>query len=546
MKPKILFGIVCLFLAFSLSCSRCEKRGTATLAGLIPGDVAGVLLFPDLSATITDVNALVKKISVGPVASFVSQGKIELARLLGFDPFVVGEWNKIGVNPAKGLAIVLDPARTLVVVGISDKKAFEAETQKRMKELVAADQVSTDTQGGVTITSLGTRIGDRTIPRLRYAFAGGYALVTSAGADPDLLQTCASVKPDQSLSGAGWFGRLTGKVSKDADVLLLVNGPKAEAILRDTNPELASNLKEGLALAFAAAPDGLSLDGFLGLDAESAKKFSGFTTGVADAHLERLLPDDTFAALKVRINTEKLLDFLLEKDPEARAQYDQVFAQAKEAVGSDVRDGTVRNLSGNAVLGISLGKPEQINRLVASQGEENIGSAFRLLVWIQLKDGAAYAKIMDQAISTAGDQLPLTRSKAGPLQVLTFPGQQGLEFHVLHHQDLVGLCVGDQCTDAAAKMAGKEAGGARGLPAKLSPEAGKLFSTDSLLVSYLNFGQVLDAVSALDASAMGEGGMMVKMILDMAVSVVKNLRELTAVVRFLPDGLAFAGHLHIQ
>jgi hypothetical protein len=65
-------------------------------------------------------------------------------------------------------------------------------------------------------------------------------------------------------------------------------------------------------------------------------------------------------------------------------------------------------------------------------------------------------------------------------------------------------------------------------------------------VSYLNFGQVLDAVSALDASAMGEGGMMVKMILDMAVSVVKNLRELTAVVRFLPDGLAFAGHLHIQ
>ena len=45
---------------------------------------------------------------------------------------------------------------------------------------------------------------------------------------------------------------------------------------------------------------------------------------------------------------------------------------------------------------------------------------------------------------------------------------------------------------------------------------------------------------------MGEGGMMVKMILDMAIGVVKNLRELTAVVRFLPDGLVCAGHLHIQ
>ncbi len=77
MKRKTLFVVLGLFLAVSLSCSKCEKRGTATLAGLIPGDVAGVLLFPDLSKTITDVNALVKKLSVGPVASFVSQGKIE-------------------------------------------------------------------------------------------------------------------------------------------------------------------------------------------------------------------------------------------------------------------------------------------------------------------------------------------------------------------------------------------------------------------------------------------------------------------------------------
>ena len=69
MKPKTLFGIICVFLAFSISCSKCEKRGTASMAGLIPGDVAGVLIFPDLSRTVTDVDALVKKLSVGPVAS---------------------------------------------------------------------------------------------------------------------------------------------------------------------------------------------------------------------------------------------------------------------------------------------------------------------------------------------------------------------------------------------------------------------------------------------------------------------------------------------
>jgi hypothetical protein len=247
--------------------------------------------------------------------------------------------------------------------------------------------------------------------------------------------------------------------------------------------------------------------------------------------------------LKLRVNTNKLLELVFEKDPQAKAELDQVFAQAKEAVGSDVQAGTIQNLSGNAVVGLSLGKPDQINRMIANQGEGNIGSAFRLLTWVQLKDGAAWAGIMDQALSTAGDQLPATRSKAGRLQVLTFPGQQGLQFHVFYHQNLVGMCVGEECTQVAAEMIDKKG---PALPSKLSTEAGKLFAADSLLVGYLNFGQVLDAVSALDASAMGEGGMMVKMILDMAIGVVKNLRELTTVVRILPDGLAFAGHLHIQ
>jgi hypothetical protein len=57
MKPRILPAILGLILVSGLSCSKCEKRGTATIAGLIPGDVAGVLVFPDLSKTITDTGS---------------------------------------------------------------------------------------------------------------------------------------------------------------------------------------------------------------------------------------------------------------------------------------------------------------------------------------------------------------------------------------------------------------------------------------------------------------------------------------------------------
>jgi len=95
---------------------------------------------------------------------------------------------------------------------------------------------------------------------------------------------------------------------------------------------------------------------------------------------------------------------------------------------------------------------------------------------------------------------------------------------------------------AAALVAGK----GKALPSRLSAGAGKLFDAPSLLVGYFDFSQVVSALSGLDASAFGQGGIAVKMILDMALGAVKNLGELTGQLRIEPDGMAIQTHLRIQ
>ena len=84
------------------------------------------------------------------------------------------------------------------------------------------------------------------------------------------------------------------------------------------------------------------------------------------------------------------------------------------------------------------------------------------------------------------------------------------------------------------------------LPERLSPKAKKLFREPAFLVGYLNFDRILDVIRNLDATALGSGGMMMKMALDMAVSVVKNLEELTIIIQSTKGGVLFRGHLKIQ
>lgn len=537
--------LLCLTIGLCLSCSKCQekKQAAAGLTGLIPADVAGVVIVPDLAASLQDVNALTAKLAVGPAATFLNQAKLQLTRRLGYDPLDPKAWKKLGVDPSRGLAIVLDHGRELALVGISDRKTFETEVQQRLAALANAKLVSTTEVNGVKVTSLGNKVGDNVYAHLHYAFAGDYALLTGMAGDPALLAGCARLPAAGQLGQADWYERLAKKLPAKADLQVLVNGPRAKKMLERSDPELARIVDEGAALAFELAPDHTAFHAFWGGSPDVVQKLGQISVDVPDAHLEQKLPADTFMALKVRIDPAKLLATALQADPSARQDYERSFAFAKDTVGVDVEKATVHNLTGNAVAGLSLGKAAAINRVIASGGEQELESAVRVYLWAQLKDGAAFGAMLQKILDTAADKLPAEHSKEGPLTVLTFPGRRGMKVHLLHHGDLAGICLGDGCTgQAAALVAGK----GKALPSRLSEGARKLFDAPSLLVGYFDFGQVVSALSGLDASAFGQGGMAVKMILDMALGAVKNLGELTGQLRIEPDGVAVQAHLRIQ
>lgn len=535
------------------SCSSCGKKDK-TLLALVPADVPGALVFPDLAQTVVDIRALMEKFSVGPLATFINQGLIETTNLLGFDPLEVEDLKKLGFDPARGLAIVPVDQQPVLVAGVANQKALEAEIAKRMKELAAAEEVTTTDHEGVKVTTISVKLGEQNSPRLHYAFAGEFVLLAGPETPAKSLASLIKLEKEQSLEGAAWYNKLQGRTPAKPDMLLVLNAKKPELF----GPEaqiVTQHIRQGLVLALSLDATGLETQVFLGLEAKTAEKINGFVGGVEDAHLERYLPEDTVMAFKGRLNVGRVLDELFGMDPGFKAEFDSTMQAAQKATGADVEKGSVRNLTGNFVAGLSLGGADQINKLMgriaklqAEQptGEPEMQEAFQLFYWAQIRDAAAWVQVMENVLPLASKetQVQVEHSQQGPLKVVRIQGpEMGTALFLLQKEDLIGGCLGTDCQKRAAELV---SGKAKALPASLSPGTKRLFDEPSMATGYLNCGLVFKALSGLDASAFGDGGMLVKMMLDMGLTAIKNLKEVTGVLRILPEGIALSGRLEIQ
>lgn len=552
MRRRLLIAITCLLVATLAGCKGCtEKDGS--LASLIPADVPGVVVFPDLAQTVKDVRGLMDKFSVGPLATFINQGHIELSRLLGFDPLKLEDLKKLGLDPASGLAMVPVGDQPVLIAGVSDRKALVKEINERMKQLAAAEKHTSKSLEGVEVHTVSAQVGDQAMDQLHYAFAGKYVLMAWAQTQPAELARMVNLKKEHSLEGAGWYKSLAGKAPAQPDILMVVNasspamkGPQAEAIRQ--------YVREGFVWAFSFDTTGIESGVFVGLDKETADKLTSFSTGVTDAHLERYLPDDTVLAYKVRANVSRLMDEVFSLDPEFKAEFDEAMRAATEATGSDLEKSSVRNLTGNLVVGLSLGSADEINKLFRQLAEapaeqpaaEGMPPAFQLYYWAQVQDAAAWVQAVENLLPMATDRsgVQVDKSKVGQLSVYRLTGKElGTSLFLLQKDDLIGGCLGPGCEQKAAALV---AGQHKALPASLSPGAKRLFDEPSAMVAYLNCGLVVEAISGLDANALGDGGMFAKMVLDLALTAVKNLQELTGFVRFTPEGVELSGRLEIR
>ena len=139
-RKRWVFGWLSLVLSLS-GCSQCSKR-SKSLVELVPAEVAGVVILPNLAQTAEHLSELKDKFAVGMLGSFIDQGHNELVRFMGFDPLQLQDLEytkKLGIAPQKGLAIIPDGTGGVMAIGISKASLFEAELKKRLEQFAAAE-----------------------------------------------------------------------------------------------------------------------------------------------------------------------------------------------------------------------------------------------------------------------------------------------------------------------------------------------------------------------------------------------------------------------
>ncbi len=549
-----LFIVGILFILALTGCKSCGGHDR-TLLSFVPSDTKGAVVFSDLATTVKNLSQLIDKFSTGPLATFINQGHMELNRRIGFDPLKVEDIKKLGLAPSRGLAIVPVDNQPVIIAGVANRKTLQTELQKRMKEIAAAKDHSTKTIAGVTIEFISVKLAQTTSPALIYTFSGDYVLIAGAKTPPETLARLVQLKKEQRLDTAKWFQDVTAKAGKQPDMLMVINAAQAKA-LDSTLPNVASWIDKGLAWSVTIQPSSVESRIFIGLSADTAKKMMGFTEGIKNAHLEQYLPADTVVALKLRANAGKLLDEAFGLDPNFKNEFDNAVQSAKKATGRDLEKDSIRNLTGNLAIGVSLGTSDQINNLlrtlsrgsgnIPAEAPEDIANAVQFFYWAQVKDASSWMQMIQNVLSMTEDSdLKASKTSDKGMTIYRLENKtagEGLMF-LLQKDDIIGGCFGKSCIDRAkGLLAGKE----KSLSATLSGGTKRLFDQPSLAVGYLNWKQILDTVNGLDASSMGDGGMATKMVLDLAMTAVKNLKELTGVIHFSQSGAEISGRLELQ
>lgn len=531
-------GLLVVPLCVAASCGTCQK-GPSSIEELIPANARGALVLPRPAELCADLKALIAKFSAGPVGIFLSQAMIQLKGRIGFDPLDPEEWKRLGLDGARPLGLLAtESSQAVLLLPLADADVFEKSLRERARQWLGADAEQSSSTGGVSVREIGSRAGAGFVPSIRWARAGKFALLASGRVPPEALARCASLPKAESLAAAAWFGALRDEIEPETDLWLALGAAGMEALAQD-EPKLPK-VRDGVLMAFRMESRGLGGKLFVGLEEPLAKRLLGLSQNAADAKLERLLPANTLVALKASLNARLLLEWALELEPRARAEYQQNREAMTQALAVDP-EALLDNLSGSGVLGVFVRDPKILAEAVVRGPAPAAASTIGMVGLLSLKKGSLLADALDRLVSSQPPERAILRKiPAGDLYGMAVRGPDGLEARVAVDQELMGFCLGEGCEDELGKRmkANAPAAAPAGRGAALC-ESGQALSLR------ISFAALRQALSRLDASDLG-GDALTRMTLGMVQGALSNFVEATACLRFLPRGVLLVGWLDLQ
>jgi hypothetical protein len=489
LRALVVLGIAAFTFA---ACSKCGGGGSTsgTASGVervMPKGAVGVVVVPSLE----QLGQKLKLVQGFKVVSFVGQLRgfndgqqlgDALVNELGIDVRSTEALAKAGIDGARSAGVgALITGHGYLALPVKNEKDFHAAIEGLAKRRLGTTLTGEKKFGDVTVKTFSVKEGDE--PKLAYAFAFGYGLVTDGAGLPKLAMVASLTDSDALSSDTVYLAELA-KLPKERDLFAyfptgspaLMRGPMSSAIASlaltptEFNVVINGNAKpDGMDLGvLQPQPAATDLLGYLPRDAFLVTRYSGDPTKLAPVLNEVLGP------------------FLTRAFSEAQFKLDeQVLAQ--------LQPGVVAALSLSERPPMDKGMPQLDLR------QTNPFTYFHL-------SGAAAAKSKDVALPALEQIAAIApkfganmevRSRADGQKAVITTYAQGEGVHFAPKDELVFFASPIQRLDALVKSDGK--GGSPVTP----------LGDDALAVS-IDLSKLSASVRALPESAWGLGGFAIK------------------------------------
>ena len=481
--------------ALAITLPACKKAGAiptsaegrvVDFAEHMPADAEGAIFVGDLKAMRASLTTV--KAELGTIVPQLEGMQKEITDNLGVDLLDAASYAQAGIADA-GMGAVYVKDRLTFMVYVEDEAKFDAFFAEKAKKVVASDAApAAETIEGAQIKVLGQ--GDR---QIAWTYDGKLAILTfpmlaeaATSTSPKLAAALAKTDKKASLASTDSFKRYAKALPADQYAVSAYGNPKALLALPQVkqasdqaaqqDPSAKQSLEwlnknaESLGLGLAQQNREVKLTSYFGPSADFAAKVKAIGSDVPKSPWGSFATKDTVVGLRTGFNGPLAVKTMVEvMDPEARKKFDEAIKEGSEAMGINLEQDVLNNLTGNLGVffnGINLGKAMQ-----ASQNPAAAIGAANLVVGAQFKDKAklneVVTKLLDKAKAEAGDAVSASDFEGG--KAIALPDGAG---RVIVKDDLL-LYAAPEATDEQLKAA------LSGKTEKLGGDLGTRFAADA-------------------------------------------------------------------